>query len=301
VSFDGAELLAPPSRMDLAGSVAVITGGAAGIGLATARELERRRATPWIIDADESALEDASRAAGGPAAGTIHADVRDRAAVADAVRHVRDREGRLDVVIANAGVTPAPATVRTSDPADFDRVMAINLTGAFNTVHPALAALIEARGHAVLVSSAAAFTATPCGAAYAASKAGVEALGRCLRIELAPHGVSVGTVYFGIVDTDMTSATLDRDPLGAELEAMLPLPLRKRLTAEQAARALVDGIERRSARTVTPAAWRPYALMRGAVNLVADHLAVRHARLHRLIGAVESRPTLSSCPVSPRR
>src|SRR5690606_6913982 len=93
----------------------------------------------------------------GTTAHGIGADVADRTQMDAAVAAVIERFGRLDVVVANAGVTPVPATLRTMDPADFDRVVAINLTGVFNTVHPALDHIVRRRGHVVVVSSCAAF------------------------------------------------------------------------------------------------------------------------------------------------
>lgn len=285
----GGVVAAPRSRMRLDGAVALITGAGAGIGLATAHELHERGATVWLVDADGDAVETVCRSLGPDRAVAVAADVRDHGALARAVHGAEERHGRLDVVIANAGVAPEPATVRHTDPDDFARVVGVNLQGVFNTLSPAVDALIRSRGHAVLVASASVFTATPGGAAYSASKAAVEALGRSLRMEVAAHDVTVGIAHFGIVETGMTHDTLDADPVGAALGALLPPPLRQRITAQQAARALVDGIERRAARTVAPGSWNVYALLRGPLGIVADQIATHDPRLHRVIHAFESR------------
>lgn len=282
-------LAAPRARMRLDGAVALVTGAGAGIGLATADELHRRGAIVWLIDADGDRVEAARRTVGADRAFAVEADVRDHGAIERAVRAAEDRHGRVDLVIANAGVAPKPATVRHTDPSAFAHVIDVNLQGVFNTLRPSIDALARSHGHAVLVASASVFTASPGGAAYSASKAAVEALGRSLRMEVAPHDVTVGIAHFGIVETGMTHDTLDADPIGAALGGLLPPPLRRRITAEQAARALVDGIGRRAARTVAPAPWIPYALLRGPIAIAADQIATHDQRLHRVIRAFEDR------------
>lgn len=273
---------------DVAGKVVVITGAGQGIGRELAGILYRRGAQVVVIDVDAVA---ARRAADelGLDTHAIGADVADRTQMAAAVDEVVRRFGRLDVVVANAGVTPVPATVRTMDPADFDRVIGINLTGVFNTVHPALDHIVSARGHVVVVSSCAAFAPGMGGSPYMVSKAAVEQLGRALRVELAASGASAGVAYFGIVDTTMTHDMLDADDLGKELDAMLPWPLDVRITAEHAARTIADGIARRAPRTIAPSGWEPYALLRGAINVVLDHRLATDTTVHELIRAIERR------------
>ncbi|MBP2324434.1 NAD(P)-dependent dehydrogenase (short-subunit alcohol dehydrogenase family) [Kibdelosporangium banguiense] len=275
----------------VAGRTVLITGGGAGIGRALAHALHQRGAIVALVDRDEAALAETAKELGDERVFTVVADVRDRTGIADAVGESAERAGGLDVVVANAGVTPSPATLRQVDPAEFDRVMAINLTGAFNTVRPAVDALVTRRGHVVVVSSVAAFVPGPGGAAYMISKAAVEQLGRALRLELAAHGVSVGVAYFGVVDTQLARTTLDDDLLGRELERRLPPPLRRRITANQAATVLADAIARRAGRTLAPAVWQPWALLRGLVNVAADAYLADDRNLHRLIHDLETRYT----------
>lgn len=279
-------LLAP--HYDVDGRTVLITGAAQGIGRELATILYRRGASIAVVDIDETGAE-AAAATLGHRSVAIGADVVDREGMAKAITRTVEHFGGLDVVVANAGVVPAPATLRTMAGRDFDRVIDINLTGVFNTVHPALDHIVAARGHVAVISSCAAFAPGMGGAPYMVSKAGVEQLGRALRVELAPHGATAGISYFGIVDTEMTHATLDRDDLGRALDSLLPWPLNVRITAAEAARVIADGIDRRAARTIAPTGWEPYALLRGIVNIALDHRLTRDPRVAQLIRRLESR------------
>lgn len=278
------------SRYALTNKVALVTGAGQGIGLALATELRHRGAQVALLDSDPDACAQAVATLGTDRALAVPADVTDRAGMAEAVEIVVERFGRLDVVVANAGVAPKPATLRTMDPGEFDRVLGINLTGVFNTVQAATDAIVTNRGHITIVSSAAAFAPGPAGSPYMISKAGVEQLGRALRLELAPHRTSVELAYFGIVDTSMTTGVLS-NPLGRRVERMLPWPLRHRITAEHAAQVMADGIERRASRVLVPRVWQPYALLRGLVNPLIDGLATRDPRVRRLVRDLEQRHT----------
>ncbi|WP_084522595.1 SDR family oxidoreductase [Nocardia inohanensis] len=273
--------------------VVLITGAGQGIGRELAGLLHRRGAEIAVLDIDPAAAESAAKQLG-ERAFAIAADVADRAAMSAAIDQVVNRFGQLDVVVANAGVVPAPATLRTIDARAFDRVIDINLTGVFNTVQPALDHVIRARGHVVVVSSCAAFAPGMGGAPYMISKAGVEQLGRALRVELAPHSATAGIAYFGIVDTAMTRNTLDDNDIGRRLDNLLPWPLNLRITAAQAARTIADGIERRAARTIAPAGWQPYALLRGLINTVLDSALTADPRVHALLREVERRTVTPS-------
>lgn len=268
--------------------VVLITGAAQGIGHELAAILHRRGAVVALADLDETGAKAAAEELGPRAVG-FGADVADREAMAGVVAQLVDRFGGLDVVVANAGIVPPPATLRTMDPGVFDKVLAVNLTGVFNTVHPALDAIVGSRGHVVVVSSCAAFAPGMAGSPYMISKAAVEQLGRALRVELGAHGATAGVAYFGIVDTAMTHATLDNDELGRRVEALLPWPLNVRISGAEAARTIADGIERRAPRTIAPAGWEPYALLRGAINVALDAKLTRDRDLHALLRAVEER------------
>ncbi|WP_280308140.1 SDR family oxidoreductase [Nocardia abscessus] len=274
-------------RYDVRGKTVLITGAGQGIGRELATLLHRRGASIALADIDQAAAQAAASALGDRSL-AISADVADREAMEKATSRTVERFGRLDVVVANAGVVPKPATLRTMDTDSFDRVLDVNLTGAFNTVRPALDHVIAVRGHIVVVSSCAAFAPGMGGSPYMISKAGVEQLGRALRVELAPHGVTAGVSYFGIVDTAMTHATLDRNDIGRAIDNLLPWPLDIRITAAEAARVIADGIRRRAPRTIAPTGWVPYALLRGIVNVALDHQLARDPKLAILIHRIEN-------------
>ncbi|MBF6354217.1 SDR family oxidoreductase [Nocardia higoensis] len=275
---------------DLQDRVAVVTGAGTGIGRELARLLAARGAHVAVIDIDAAAAESVARdlRVRGFA---LTADVTDREGMRAAIARVREELGRIDVVVANAGIVPPPATIRLMDPADFDRVIAVNLTGVFNTVQPALDSVIEAGGHVVVVSSAAAFAPGMAGSPYMTSKAAVEQFGRALRVELSAHGATAGVAYLGVVETAMTKNTLDDDELGREVGEMLPWPLNQRITAREAAVSIADGIIRRSPRTMAPKQWEAYALLRGTINVVLDDRLTRDANLHSLLDRLEQRLT----------
>lgn len=276
------------TRYDVDGRVALITGAGQGIGRALAAILHQRGVRIAAVDIDAAAAAGTAARLGSNAVG-IGADVADRAAMENVVTQLLDEFGRLDIVVANAGVVPEPATLRTMTGSAFDRVLAINLTGVYNTVHPALDQIVAQRGHVVVVSSCAAFTPGMAGSPYMISKAAVEQLGRALRVELAGFGATAGVAYFGVVETEMTHNTLDRDSIGHELDELMPWPLNVRITATEAATVIADGIARRAPRTIAPLGWGPYALLRGAVNVVLDSRLAADPRMHELIRHVEQR------------
>jgi NAD(P)-dependent dehydrogenase (short-subunit alcohol dehydrogenase family) len=195
-----------------------------------------------------------------------------------------ERFGQLDVCVANAGIAPAAATVRAMDDEVFDRVVAVNLLGVHRTVMAALPHVIERRGHISIVSSIYAFMNGMLVAPYAVTKAGVEQLGRALRVELAPHGVTVGVVYYGYIDTAMVRQGFEADALATRLETEhVPAIFRRRLSAEQAARVLVRGVERRSPRVAAPR-WLGRALrLRGVLGPAIDRRLATDTRLRELL------------------
>jgi NAD(P)-dependent dehydrogenase (short-subunit alcohol dehydrogenase family) len=274
--------------LEIRGKTALITGAGQGIGLALAHELHARGANIALLDIDPDALARACDELGQKRTLALTVDVRDREAMRNAVKETIARFGALEIVVANAGVAPKLATLRMIDPDEYDRVIAINQTGVFNTIKPAIEPIIATHGHIVVVASVAALLPGPGGASYMISKAAVEQLGRTLRIELAPHRATAGVAYFGIVDTDMTHATLDRDPLGERGERQLPPPLRKRITPDRAARVIADGIARRAGRTIAPATWQPVAALRGLINLLDDAIAA-DPRSSELLREIEAR------------
>ena len=277
------------SSYDVKDKVVLITGAGQGIGLALARRLHDKGAHVALVDVNEPGLKTAAKALGDSRVFSIAADVTDRVGMAEVVARVIDHHGRLDVVVANAGVTPPPATIRTMDLADYDRVVAINQTGVLNTVQPALEAVIAQKGHVVVVASCAAFSPGIGAVAYMSTKAAAEQIGRALNLELAPHGASAGVAYFGFVDTPLATATLDDDPTGRALDDLLGWPLNHRISADDAAESIVQGITQRANATIAPVRLLPYSLFRGVLNAGADRVLARDRRVHKLIRDLEAR------------
>ena len=230
----------------------LVTGAAHGIGRRTAAQLVERGARVALVDRDADAVH-AAAAELGPAAVAVRADVTDATQLDKAVAQAADELGGLDVVVANAGIAPRRAsTVERFESDELERVMAVNVTGAWNTARAGVRHL-RAGGRLVIVASVYAYSNGAFMAPYAASKAAVESLGRSLRVELAPRKIGVTIAYFGPVDTGFAHA-FDHDPIAHAVQDAFPSALVHRITPEQAAAAVVMGIERGRARVITPAA-----------------------------------------------
>jgi NAD(P)-dependent dehydrogenase (short-subunit alcohol dehydrogenase family) len=267
---------------DLRGKVVLITGAARGIGLATAKAAHRRGASVTLIDLDGAATERSAAEVGERALG-LAGDVTDGTSLDAAVTATVERFGGIDVAIANAGIAPQARTLRVYEPELFEKVLAVNLVGAWRTARACLPHVIERRGHVVFISSIYAFMNGVFVTPYAASKAGVEQLGRALRVELARHGATAGVAYYGFIDTAMTKAGFADDPLAADSQRMVPRLLMKRLSADQAGEALVRGIERRAPRTTAPRRWAVLSALRGLWAPGLDAAMTREPRLQAMI------------------
>jgi len=289
---------------DLAGKVVLITGGNGGIGAATTRALLDRGASVAVADIDPSTPTRVQEAYAAKAFGCV-ADVRDRTSLDAAVAETIDRFGRLDVVIANAGLLAKAATLRNTPTADVEATLAVNVTGVANTVAAGLEHVIANQGQVVLISSVFAFVNGMGTIPYAMSKAAVEQLGRGLRIELADHGVSVLTAYFSLVQTDMIARGVDEDPVVLELLGALPKPMLNRITPAVAAAAIADGLEARSTRVIRPGLWRPVSALRGLLGPALDARFATDRRILDVLARLDARsaPTavLTPVPAQPSR
>ncbi len=279
------------SRYDLNGKVALVTGAARGIGFETARQLHLRGASVAVLDLGaEEAREAAERI--GPRAFGVRADVTDEGGMLAAVAAVVDRFGGLDVVVANAGIAPPTVTTaRTMPGEEWKRVVDVNLIGAWHTARAALPQVSERGGQIVFIGSIYSFANGLLASPYAVSKAGVEALGRALRAELAPLGASASVVYFGWVDTDLVRDSLDRkdDGRGARiLGEILPAFLLKRITAETAGATIAQALEERAPRSFAPPVWRYLSAVRGLINPLLDRRLDHDAEIAAVVSEVEA-------------
>ncbi|CAB4879715.1 unannotated protein [freshwater metagenome] len=191
--------------------------------------------------------------------------------------------------MANAGVTARVATMSAMPTETFDRVLAVNVDGVVNTVDAALPEIVARGGHIVVVASVYAFVNGVGSVPYAMSKAAVEQLGRALRVELAPHGASASVAYFGFIDTDMVRTALDADPLSSRMLASMPKAIAKRLTPDQAAAAVVRGIERRQPRIIVPRRWKIFFHLRGIIGPLTDAHMERDARTREIVAELDAR------------
>ena len=276
-------------RYELNGKVALVTGAARGIGFATAQTLIARGASVVVVDLDEGAARRAAADLHGTRALGLAADVTDRGAIQRAVATAVEHFGGLDVVVANAGIASRGATLRSVAPETFDRVIDVNLMGVCRTVDAALPEIVRRKGHVVVVASVYAFINGIGAIPYAMSKAGVEQLGRALRVELAPHGASASVAYFGFIDTEMVHRAIDQDPMVDTMQGALPKVLRKRLNPSVAGAAIVEGIEKRSPRIIRPRRWTVLSVLRGALNPLSDARMERDAAIQGVVRELDSR------------
>jgi len=279
------------ARYDLDGKVALVTGAARGIGFETARQLHLRGASVAVLDLDaEEAREAAERI--GPRAFGVGADVTDEGGTLAAVAAVVDRFGGLDVAVANAGIAPPTVTTaRTMPGEEWKRVVDVNLIGAWHTARAALPQVSERGGQIVFIGSIYSFANGLLASPYAVSKAGVEALGRALRAELAPLGASAGVVYFGWVDTELVRDSLDHRDGGRGariLGEILPAFLLKRITPEEAGATIARALEERAPRAFAPPVWRYISAIRGLINPLLDRRMDRDAGIAAVVAEVEA-------------
>jgi NAD(P)-dependent dehydrogenase (short-subunit alcohol dehydrogenase family) len=276
------------SRYSVNDKVALVTGAARGIGFETARQLAGSGARVVLVDLDREATERAADRIGERAIG-FGADVTDADAMRSVVAATVEGFGRLDIVVANAGIAPQPTTNLTMDPRDFERVLDVNVLGVYRTVHAALPHVVANGGHVVVIASVYAFVNGALMAPYAMSKAAVEQYGRALRSELAHHGASASVAYFGFIDTAMVREGFASD-IGQRFEDTFPRFLRKKLAPAGAAAAILTGIERRAPRIVAPGRWRTYSVLRGVLNPGLDRRNERNATIQAVLRDAELTP-----------
>jgi NAD(P)-dependent dehydrogenase (short-subunit alcohol dehydrogenase family) len=272
---------------DLNGKTALVTGGARGIGFETARQMHLRGASVAVLDLSvEEAREAAERI--GPRAIGIGADVTDQNAMLAAVAEVVERFGGLDFAVANAGIAQKRfATVRGISGEEWERVFEVDLLGVWRTVRAALPQIVERQGQIVVIGSIYSFANGLGNTPYAVAKAGVESLGRALRVELAPHGASATVAYFGWVDTKLVQDSFNQK-MGDRIRDLSPDFLLKRISPAEAGAGLVRGIEERAPRVFLPRWWRYVSALRGLINPLLDRRMESDAKTAALIRDIDA-------------
>jgi NAD(P)-dependent dehydrogenase (short-subunit alcohol dehydrogenase family) len=226
----------------LSGKVALITGGAGSIGLASAAAFVSEGARVLITDLDEASLVRAAADLGSDAVGWAVTDVTNEQQVEAAVRETVTRFGRLDIAFANAGIFGVVAAV-SDYPADvFQRVMAVNVLGSFLVAKHALA-VMEPGGSLIINSSVVGVTSDRSIAAYATSKHALVGLMRTAAKEMAPRGIRVNTLHPGPVDNEFQHA-IEIEAIGASREESAKvfeqmIPLSRHGTPDEIAKTVV--------------------------------------------------------------
>ncbi len=203
---------------ELAGKVAVVTGGGSGIGLASCARLAADGFTVAVLDLQPAA-------AAGAAAMTLRCDVTDESSVATAITAVLGQLGGIDVLVNNAGITGSRQAARCHETpvAEWDKVQAVNVRGPFLCSRAVLPSMIaRGSGHIITIASVAGLVAFPGRCAYTASKGAALMLTRSIAVDYAAAGIRANAVCPGMVYTPMTSWRLDQPQLRAEVEERIP-------------------------------------------------------------------------------
>jgi NAD(P)-dependent dehydrogenase (short-subunit alcohol dehydrogenase family) len=198
--------------------VAVVTGGASGIGLATCARLREDGIIVVALDLEPAGAAEAADL-------TLRCDVTSEASVTNAMVTIAERLGDIDVLVNNAGITgSAKATICHETPvADWDMVHAVNVRGPFLCSRAVLPSMVaRGSGHIITIASVAGLVAFPGRCAYTASKGAALMLTRSIAVDYAAAGIRANAVCPGMVYTPMTSWRLDQPRLLAEVESRIP-------------------------------------------------------------------------------
>ena len=219
---------------DLTGKCALVTGASGGIGGAIARVLHGAGATVALSGTREGPLA-ALAADLGSRAHVLPCDLSDLAAVDGLVKRAAEAMGGFDILVNNAGITRDGLMMRMSD-ADWDAVIAVNLTASFRLTRAALRPMMKARwGRIVTIGSIVGTGGNPGQANYAAAKAGLVGMSKSLAAEVASRGITVNTVAPGFIATAMTEALTDDQ----KARLMADIPAGRMGTADEVAAAVL--------------------------------------------------------------
>lgn len=207
-------------NFDWTKKVVFITGASSGIGRALAIELGKRGAAVGLLARRADALKElvSEVEQSGGRALALPCDVRDALAVRAAADALRAHFGRIDVLVANAGIATT-GHITTVSPEDVSEVMSINVIGAANSVAAVVPEMVkQGSGHLVAISSLAAYRGVPKSAAYCASKAAVSAYFESARVDLRGTGVDVTIIHPGFIKTPLTAGRKAQMPYLMELD-----------------------------------------------------------------------------------
>jgi NAD(P)-dependent dehydrogenase (short-subunit alcohol dehydrogenase family) len=233
---------------EFAGKTVVVTGAGSGIGRSSAMLFARLGAKVHVADLNgQSAESVVAEIAGGGGRAVAHTvDVTDPEAVEALAQRVFDEDGRVDVLHSNAGIGHA-ANIEQTTVEDWQRVIGVNLLGVAYVAQAFIPRLMAQGGRSSIVNtaSAAGLVAAPQMAPYSASKFGVVGMSESLNAELAPHGIHVGAVCPGIIDTPITRSAIMRGEPAERREQAIAFYRKRGASPDQVAEAVVHAVRKR--------------------------------------------------------
>ncbi len=189
----------------------IITGAGSGIGAATAQAFAATGDCVHLFDVSQERLDAVSSGMNNVTTHLI--DVVDAKKVRHTIEDIEKKFGSIDVLVSNAGIFDGLAGIEQTTPELWDRIIAVNLTGAFNVIKPASEAMVRQKsGRIITISSIAATRTTPDGLSYDASKAGLEGMTRRLAVDLGSYGITANVVAPGVISTGILATS--REILG---------------------------------------------------------------------------------------
>jgi len=208
--------------MRLQGKIALVTGGARGIGLAVTKALAAEGAIPVIADINEQGAREALSTLGTSDGLALAVNVADEASVTSMVQAIVDRFGRVDILVNNAGIggnTPF-LDIKLEE---WNRTISINLTGAFLVAQACAREMVKQRGGKIInIASLSGQRGGHGRAAYGAAKAGLELLTKVMAVELAEFGINVNNIAPGAIETEMAKFAHDQ-PTRAAYNYLIPM------------------------------------------------------------------------------
>jgi NAD(P)-dependent dehydrogenase (short-subunit alcohol dehydrogenase family) len=191
--------------------IAIITGGASGIGYAIAKKFVRNDIQVVLVGRDKAKLKEACRELG-KTADFIVCDLSQLEAIPGMVQKIIDKNGKIDILVNNAGIHLKKALIDVTDE-EYQKVILTNQTSVFSLTRAVAGFMQEQEEGCVLnISSMASKYGVPYVIAYTASKSAIEGMTRAMAVELSPMGIRVNCIAPGFIKTNMSSLALDKDP-----------------------------------------------------------------------------------------
>jgi NAD(P)-dependent dehydrogenase (short-subunit alcohol dehydrogenase family) len=193
---------------DLDGRVAVVTGGARGIGQGCCERLSAAGASVVVADIDFAEAVKSAETLPGPAVAVEH-DVRESESSEELLKQALGAYGRIDVLVNNAGVGPKPGPLQDTTEEEYDRVMDVNARGVFLTTRALVPQMIEQKGGRIInISSIVGQSGFAMVLPYVASKFAVTGMTQSMAHEFAPHNITVNSIHPGILETELHTAVV---------------------------------------------------------------------------------------------